>query len=413
MEYILLFLDNFIDMFVDVAPYIILGLIFVALLNAYVKKELILRHLGGQTLGSVVKASVVGVPLPLCSCGVVPTAIGLKKSGASNGAVTSFLISTPQTGVDSILATYSLMGIVMAVFRPIAAFISGILGGLVVDLVAKKETGNPDVQVHSCCDSTTSSCCGEVKKEEHPHESCGCGCEEHTHTHPHTSCGCGGEEHTHTHPHESCGCGCEEEPHTHVHTSCGCGGGCEQEHTGGSKLVFALKNAFSGFLDEIVLHFLIGMLLSSLISTFVPADFFVNFGLDSGLLAMVAMVIIGIPMYICSVGAIPIAISLVAKGVSYGAAFVFLFAGPVTNIASILVLSKALGKKVTAIYLGVTTLCAIGFGLLLDFIIAAFDLHILGVMGGVSHGNEMISTVLAIFLAALMIKSLIKLKIKN
>ncbi|MFI3167538.1 MAG: SO_0444 family Cu/Zn efflux transporter [Bacillota bacterium] len=365
MQYIVLFFENFIDMFVDVAPYIILGLIFVGLLNAYVQKDLVLKHLGGEGFSSVVKASIVGVPLPLCSCGVVPTAIGLKKSGASNGAVTSFLISTPQTGVDSILATYSLMGLVMAIFRPIVAFISGIIGGLAVGIFAKNEKGDTNVEVHSCC-------CG------------------------------GGEE---TKAEEHCCC-CHEEEQVEEH--CCCGGQKEEAKAGESKFFTAMKNSFGSFLDEMTAHFVIGMLISALITTFVPTDFFVNIGLDSGIFAMIAMVIIGIPMYICSVGAIPIAISLVAKGLSYGSAFVFLFAGPVTNVASILVLSKALGKKVTSIYIAVMIVCSIGFGLLLDFLIATFDLSILTTAGAVHHSGGIFSVILAVILGILMIKSVAK-----
>lgn len=131
------FINNFVDMFVHMSFYILLGLLCVGILHVFIKRESILKHLGKHKFSSIVKASAVGVPLPLCSCGVVPTAIELKKGGASNGAVISFLTSTPQTGIDSIFATYSLMGIIMAIFRPIAAFISGIISGIVVNFFAK------------------------------------------------------------------------------------------------------------------------------------------------------------------------------------------------------------------------------------------------------------------------------------
>ncbi len=382
MQYITLFFNNFIDMFVDMAFYIMLGLVFVGLLNTYVKKETVLRHLGSENISCIFKASLVGVPLPLCSCGVVPTAIGLKKSGASNGATTSFLISTPQTGIDSILATYSLMGIIMAIFRPIAAFVSGILGGLAVELFAKCEVGNTDIESNSC--------------------GCGCGSDEKTET----ACCCHDEMEVEK---SDCSCGCCHHEEVEVQEDhCGC---CHHEEKvekqGTQKLISAIRSAFGGFLDEMVVHFIIGLILSALIATFVPADFFVSLGLDSGILAMIAMILIGIPMYICSVGAIPIAISLIAKGLSYGAGFAFLFAGPVTNIASILLISKALGKKITAIYVSSMIICSVGFGLLLDFLIATFDFSILLTAGSATHDGSVFSIIFGVIFAVLVIKSLI------
>ena len=117
---------------IDMGYYMIIGLLLVAFFNIIIKKEWIAKHLGGHSLWAIIKASILGVPLPLCSCGVVPTGLYLKDKGASNAATASFLISTPQTGVDSIVATYGLMGITFAWFRPIAAFVSGIFGGIMV-----------------------------------------------------------------------------------------------------------------------------------------------------------------------------------------------------------------------------------------------------------------------------------------
>lgn len=366
MDIVIAFLENFMNMFIDMSFYIMLGLLFVGILNTYIKKESVLKHLGKENFSSVVKASAVGVPLPLCSCGVVPTAVELKKDGASNGAVVSFLVSTPQTGVDSILATYSLMGIVMAIYRPIAAFFSGIISGGVVDIFAKKEQVKAEIEHHCCgCESEHSSC---------SHES----------------------EATHCH----CGCGCESETPT---TKLG-------------KLKRVFTYAYGSFLDEIAGHFMLGLLLATIISTFIPTDFFVNLGLDSGILSMLLMIIIGIPMYICSTASIPIAISLVGKGLSYGASFAFLFTGPVTNIASILVLSKALGKKITSLYIASVSLCSVFFGLLLDFLISKFDLTLFINTSVNSHSEEanIFNYIIAGIFLILIIKSFIKnLKLTN
>ncbi len=392
MDIIMNFINNFKDMFVEMAFYIMLGLLFVGILNTYVKKKSVLKHLGKENFSSVVKASAVGVPLPLCSCGVVPTAVELKKDGASNGAVVSFLVSTPQTGVDSILATYSMMGIVMAIYRPIAAFFAGIISGGIVDIFAKNAKIITNIESKcSCCheheeDTSHCSCCHEEKEE--PEHCCCC--------------------HEHEEEHEHCSCGCEHEEET-THCGCGCGCGHEQIPTSGlAKLKRVFTYAFGGFLDEIAGHFMLGMLIATIISTFVPTDFFVNLGIHNGVLAMIAMIIIGLPMYICSTASIPIAISLVGRGLSFGASFAFLFAGPVTNVASILVLSKALGKKITSLYIACVALCSIGFGLLLDFLIDKFDLNLL--LNSHSHGEEtsILSYIVAIIFLALIIKSFIK-----
>ncbi|MBU4485488.1 MAG: permease, partial [Candidatus Delongbacteria bacterium] len=118
-------LKSIYEIFIEIAPYMILGLFFVGLLHIFFSKEFIIKHVGKDNTASVIKSSVLGVPLPLCSCGVIPTAVYMAKNGASKGAVVSFLISTPQTGLDSILVTYGMLGWVFAIYRPIVAFISG------------------------------------------------------------------------------------------------------------------------------------------------------------------------------------------------------------------------------------------------------------------------------------------------
>lgn len=363
------FFHHFIDMFVDMSFYILIGLLCVGILHVFVKKESILKHLGADRFSSVVKASAVGVPLPLCSCGVVPTAIELKKGGASNGAVISFLISTPQTGVDSIFATFSLMGIVMAVFRPIAAFCSGVLGGGIVNIFAKKDMLKEDVQTSCCCEKEVveSSCC------------------------------CSGET----------SCCCEKEV---VESSCCCGG---EVHHSENKLIQVLKYGFGDFLDEISVHFLVGMVIAAGISALIPADFFVSLGLHQGIISMLAMVVIGLPMYICSVSSIPIAMSLMTKGLSLGGGFVFLFTGPVTNIASLIVLGKTLGKKVTGLYIASVVVCSMVFGGILDLLADNFDFTNTITNNHAGHGELSIVSILSASIFALLIAKGIIIKIKN
>ncbi len=123
----------------EMAPYLLFGFLAAGVLSVLVSPSLIERHLGGRGIWPVVKAAALGVPLPLCSCGVIPVSASLRRHGASRGATTSFLIATPQDGVDSIMATYSLLGGVFAIFRPLVALLTGVVGGAIVSLVDKEQ----------------------------------------------------------------------------------------------------------------------------------------------------------------------------------------------------------------------------------------------------------------------------------
>ena len=117
------------------SPYLLFGFLVAGLLSVFISPGLIESHLGGTGLGPVLKAALFGIPLPLCSCGVIPVSAGLRRHGASRGATTAFLLSTPQTGVDSIFVTFSLLGPVFAVFRPVVALVSGLVGGSLVSFL--------------------------------------------------------------------------------------------------------------------------------------------------------------------------------------------------------------------------------------------------------------------------------------
>ena len=142
LNWIVKYIEEFVDLSLEMAPWLLLGFIFAGLLHVYMPKGSIQKYMGGKNLKSVIYASLLGIPLPLCSCGVIPTGIAFNKEGASKGATVSFLISTPQTGVDSILATFSLLGLPFAILRPIVAFFSGILGGAITNSVTKNDNKN-------------------------------------------------------------------------------------------------------------------------------------------------------------------------------------------------------------------------------------------------------------------------------
>jgi len=141
------YLDNLLAVTTELAPWLFLGLGIAGILHVVVPRSLIRRHLGTGPL-SVVKASVIGVPLPLCSCGVIPTALGLKKDGAGDGAAVSFLISTPQTGVDSILVAASFLGWPFAVYKVVAALVTGVFGGWATQAVQDEPDAETAVAAH-------------------------------------------------------------------------------------------------------------------------------------------------------------------------------------------------------------------------------------------------------------------------
>ena len=270
----------------EMAPFLLLGFLIAGVLHVFVPQGFYRKYLSKNNKWAVLWAALLGVPLPLCSCGVIPTAIGLRNEKASKGAVASFLIATPQTGIDSILATFSLMGLGFAIIRPVAALVTGICGGWLVSRLVRED------------DSVTAS-----------------------------------------------------------------SGNCELET--GKRLWRVLKYAYFKMMKDIGGRLVIGLLLAALIQVAVPDEFFLHFG-SQPLLQMLVILIVAVPMYICSTGSIPVAAALIMKGLSPGAALVMLMAGPAVNLASILVVRKAMGRRFTWIYLLVIVFFSILFGLLVN-----------------------------------------------
>ncbi len=153
METFITYLNQLWHLMKELSPWLLFGLLLAGILHVLLPAGFIRRHLGGRRFVNVLKAVLVGVPMPLCSCGVIPTAIGLKKDGASDGAATGFLISTPQTGIDSILVSASFLGWPFAIFKVLSAFISGLIGGLLVNAAegSKNKTQTENKTTPSCC----------------------------------------------------------------------------------------------------------------------------------------------------------------------------------------------------------------------------------------------------------------------
>ena len=133
IDYIGQFLLALADLTMEMAPYLLLGFLFAGILYVWFPKKKVYKYLGKPNSASVINAALIGIPLPLCSCGVIPTGISFYNSGASKGSSVSFLISTPQTGVDSALVTYSLLGLPMAIIKPFIALFTGFFGGFLTN----------------------------------------------------------------------------------------------------------------------------------------------------------------------------------------------------------------------------------------------------------------------------------------
>lgn len=293
----------------EMSPYLLLGFFLAGLMHVYIPSDWYTKYLSAHNFRSVLLAALFGVPLPLCSCGVLPTAMSLRKEGASHGATVSFLIATPQTGVDSIIATYSLMGLPFAIVRPIVAFLTAIGGGW---LVNKMAPSNLPIR-------------GEASEPNEDHEQ---------------PCGCGH-------------CHCDE---THSH------------HSFLSKMKEVFSYAFLEMMEDIGKWLVVGLVVAGLITVFVPDTFFAVFK-DNSLLSMLLVLAIAIPMYICATGSIPIAVALMMKGLTPGAGLVLLMAGPACNVASILLIGRVLGRRTLITYLATIIAGSIGFGLIIDHLL--------------------------------------------
>ena len=309
------------------AFWLLLGLLAAGFIKSYIAEDTMRRWVGGKGFAAVSRAALFGAPLPLCSCGVLPAAIGLRRSGASKEATVSFLISTPETSVDSIAVTYALMGPLMAVYRPIAALVSAIVTGMMTALV------NNEVTAAVVSADTIPSCCSHEQKPEE----------------------------------KSCCASADEQKHEQ-----GCCGSSEQTTVEKqNRFLSAISYAASELLDDIAAWMAVGIVIAGVMLTFIPPDWLAQWG--QGLFAMLVMLVVGIPMYICAVASTPIAAGMILAGVSPGVALVFLLVGPATNIAGLALVSKELGIKVTAVYLAGISVISVAMGLLLEHLLQSTD----------------------------------------
>lgn len=314
MEYISIFLDSLISLSNAMAPYILFGLLFAGVLHEVVPESLVTKHLGKESISSVLKATLFGVPLPVCSCGVIPLATSIKKSGASRGATLSFLISTPITGVDSILATYGMFGWIFTFYRVFTSMVIAVIAGVLTNIFDKEEEIVKPKFSLSSDNSTTASCCS---------------------------------------------------------TSSCCNATSEKTKFSMKR---AIKYAFVTLLGDIAKPLFWGLVIGALISSFIPQNLS-DILIEYSWLSYIIAIAIAVPMYVCATASLPIAAALMLSGVSAGAAFVFLSAGPATNTVTIGVVKKMLGKRSMIIYLSSIVFGSVLFGLGLDYLFSSLNIN--------------------------------------
>jgi uncharacterized membrane protein YraQ (UPF0718 family) len=311
---------------VESAPYVLLGFFVAGLLKAFVPDAFLSRHLGRSSVGSVVKAALIGVPLPLCSCGVLPAALGLRRQGASKGATTAFMIATPETGVDSMAVTYALIDPIMTVVRPVAATITAVVAGVLVNAFPEPKPTQPlsltPLAGHACVSS----------------DECGCA-----------------------------GCGCETEAVTVL-----------------SRFLSGMRFAFGEMIADIGKWLLVGVVVAGVISAAIPDNVLTDF-VGQGFLSYLVMLVVALPLYVCATASTPIAASLLLKGLSPGAALVFLLAGPATNGATITVMLKTLGRRAAGLYVAAIVICSLALAWLVDRLYAFLGLDIRAVVSQVDE----------------------------
>ena len=279
------------------AIYLVFGFIVAGILHVLFPDSIVRKHLGKGSFGSVVKSTLFGIPLPLCSCGVVPVATSLRRSKASKGSVVSFLISTPQVGADSFLITYSLIGWIFAIFRVIASLITAFFAGILINIFDKEPI--EETEKNGVLPETVTSYADRLKSLP-------------------------------------------------------------------EYIEYELFGSIANYL-------LLGLLIAGLIGVFIPDNFFETY-LSNSFLSMLLMLVVGIPMYVCASASTPIAASLLMKGISPGAALVFLLTGPATNAVSFSTVTKIVGKKSTIIYLVSIAIVSLALGYLLNIFSDSFGI---------------------------------------
>ncbi|EPR43717.1 Protein of unknown function DUF318, transmembrane [Desulfovibrio sp. X2] len=368
------------DVVVEAAPWMLLGILVAGLLKTLLPDDMVARHLGPGSRFAVLKAALLGVPIPLCSCGVLPAAAGLRKQGAGKGAAAAFLVATPETGVDSIAVTYALLDPLMTLLRPLAALVTALVTGYGVSWLDRREKGDRSVWA--------------AEKEAAPAETGGkdidfqAGASGGSAAPSEAAAPLGPIDLFHPLPPETdAGApGCAAPDATirdrvvaeAATGSCGCGHCCTTVNSEGSRvsrLGAGLRYALWDLAGDIGPWFLGGAVLAGGFTALMPPHFLAQ-SLGTGIWSMVAALLASLPLYVCATASTPLVAALALKGLSPGAALVFLLAGPATNAATVAVVASMLGRRAAALYVAAIALCSLGLGLVANELYARLGLNV-------------------------------------
>ena len=317
-------------------PMLLLGLLLAGVIHVLISRELILKWLSREGLGPVATAAALGVPIPLCSCSVVPVVAEMRRKGASRSSCMSFLITAPETGADSILVTHAFFGFAAAVARPVASFVTAVVAGLSCIVAFRRRA---DDGAEPTAATPESDCC---KGDGSGHKPLVAGADD-----------------------------CYVSPAQFKAAFKRLFGGAEPaEKALGLKAIgrHALRYGFVEVADDILFALVLGVLLGGVLYLAIPDNLMANE--YARWLAYPAMVLVGVPIYICASASTPIAAALVAKGFSPGAALVFLMTGPATNTGTIAIIVNRFGSRFATIYVGAVVAVTVTLGVLIDVALA-------------------------------------------
>ncbi|WP_448383695.1 SO_0444 family Cu/Zn efflux transporter [Desulfosoma sp.] len=322
---------------VESAPFVLFGLLAAGLVKVFLPEEKVLKHLGGRSTAAVVKASLLGMPLPLCSCGVVPVAVDLRKRGAGKGPSAAFLVSVPETGVDSIALSFALLGPVLAIVRPLAAFVTATVTGMLVSRLPESDSRDKALHPLPSRDGST------------------------------------------------------DLPVIPADTTVSIG----------RRLMRGMRYGFFDLLQDLGGWLFLGIFLSGVIAALLPQEVSRLLEAYEGE-SLLLMLMVGIPIYICASASTPIAAALLLKGLSPGAALVFLLAGPATNTATLAVIGRFWGKAVMVVYLLSVASCTLLMGFLTNRLFKTLEIPPPGsALAAADHAEGLVEPLSAVLLLAL------------
>ena len=369
--------------FLLLAPMLLLGLFLAGLIHVLISRHAILRWLSGDSLKSVSVSAAIGVPVPLCSCSVVPVVAEMRKKGASRSSCMSFLITAPETGADSILVTHAFFGFVAAVVRPVVSFLTAVVAG--VFCIGISRDGS---------DAATPRGLRTDRQGHHDRDHCNHDHSEHVSLYAdredcyvspaqlkdlvlawlaqiarRIAAAVGGAE-----------AASRVQPNFHQEPVSDGPAEGPAEHSSsradGPTLREVVRHVFRyGFVevaDDILFALLVGITLGGVLFLAIPDDLMSNE--YARWISYPVMVLVGIPLYICASGSTPVAAALVAKGLSPGAALIFLMTGPATNSGTIAITISQFGPRFGTIYVGVVIAVTTVLGILIDMILIAAGL---------------------------------------